>query len=165
MAPKERADSLEQALATMRFRVRGERYLLVGAPRARADAVLRAAASMAGASAVGSIVLEPESVTWFAPFSDAQGISKIEGARSDGPYRVITFETPMGWDVVGFLALATRALAEAGVPLGAICSFDRDHLFVRETYLDAARAALRGRVCEEVTDPAGLSGSKEEVDR
>lgn len=152
MTPAERADSLEQALATMRFRVRGERYLLVGAPRAQADAVLRAAASMAGANAIGSIVLEPDGMTWFAPMSDAERVSQIDGARSDGPYRVITFETPMGWDVVGFLALATRALAEAGVPLGAICSFDRDHLFVRETYLDAARAALRGRVCQEITE-------------
>ena len=58
----------------------------------------------------------------------------------------------MSWDVVGFLARVTSALAEGGVPLGAICGFDRDHLFLDERHLERARAILRERICPEAGD-------------
>ena len=50
----------------------------------------------------------------------------------------------MGWEVVGFLARVTGALAAAGVPLGAVCGFSRDHLFVAEAHLERALETLRG---------------------
>ena len=56
----------------------------------------------------------------------------------------IRFDAPMGWEVVGFLALVTGRLAEAGVPIGAVCSFSRDHLFVAESYLERTREVLGG---------------------
>lgn len=53
-----------------------------------------------------------------------------------------TFEACMEWDVVGFLALVTSELAEAGVPVGAVCGFSRDHLFISESYLTESRRVL-----------------------
>jgi hypothetical protein len=50
----------------------------------------------------------------------------------------------MGWEVVGFLAKVTGSLAAAGVPLGAVCGFSRDHLFLHERYLPQSLAVLRG---------------------
>ncbi len=54
----------------------------------------------------------------------------------------IRFKAPMGWEVVGFLARVTAALAEAGVPLGAVCGYSRDHLLLSERHLPRARAVL-----------------------
>ena len=54
----------------------------------------------------------------------------------------IRFRAAMGWDVVGFLAKVTGALAQAGIPLGAVCGFSRDHLFVQERYLEKTLSVL-----------------------
>lgn len=54
----------------------------------------------------------------------------------------IRFDLPMGWDLVGFLALVTGALAAEGVPLGAVCGYSRDHLFVARPFLERARSVL-----------------------
>ena len=49
----------------------------------------------------------------------------------------------MDWDVVGFLAAVTGVLAQAGIPLGAVCGYYRDHLFIAAEYADRAEAVLR----------------------
>jgi hypothetical protein len=64
------------------------------------------------------------------------------GARCERNLAWIRFDTPMGWEVVGFLALVAGELSRAGVPIGAVCGFSRDHLFVARAHLPAARAAL-----------------------
>jgi len=63
-------------------------------------------------------------------------------AELEAPLCWLTFEAPMAWDVVGFLARVTSHLAAAGIPLGAVCSYHRDHLFVNAGYREEARAAL-----------------------
>ena len=65
-------------------------------------------------------------------------------ARSEGPLVWIRFDAPMGWEVVGFLAAVTGALAEAGIPIGAVCGFSRDHLFVHARHEADARKVLAG---------------------
>ena len=60
------ADTLAQALATMRFRVRPERYALVGLPRGRAAAALDAMRGTAHGE-VTQVTLEPDVVTVVAP--------------------------------------------------------------------------------------------------
>jgi hypothetical protein len=54
----------------------------------------------------------------------------------------VRFDLPMDWQVVGFLALVTGELAKAGVSVGAVCGFHRDHLFVAGHNLPKAEAAL-----------------------
>lgn len=70
--------------------------------------------------------------------------SRHPSARVETDLRWIRFEAAMGWEVVGFLALVTGRLAEAGVPLGAVCGFSRDHLFIAEAHLARALDTLRG---------------------
>lgn len=65
-------------------------------------------------------------------------------ARVEGPLVWIRFEAPMGWEVVGFLARVATALAGAGVPLGAVCGFSRDHLFLNRAHRARALAVLAG---------------------
>jgi hypothetical protein len=50
---------------------------------------------------------------------------------------------PLPFDAVGILAALATPLAEAGIPILAVSSFDTDYLFVPEARLDAAVRALR----------------------
>ena len=63
-------------------------------------------------------------------------------ARIERGLRWVRFESPMGWEVVGFLARVTGELAAAEVPIGAVCGYSRDHLFVADRYLERTRACL-----------------------
>ena len=69
-------------------------------------------------------------------------------ARVEAGFRLVTLDVELGWDVVGFLAHVTRILAEAGVPVGALSAFSRDHLLVRQENLGAALRALGRHVAE-----------------
>ncbi|MFN0207464.1 MAG: ACT domain-containing protein [Planctomycetota bacterium] len=143
------AATLAEALAAMRFRVLPGFYCLISAPPSELSLLTKSFAPFAASGGVVQIVIEKMGVTAVAPEPALRSLHSLAGYRIEHNYRVIQFETPMTWDVVGFLALVTRKLAEAGVPLGAICSFDRDYLFIRETHLEQARAALIAGVCPE----------------
>ncbi len=54
----------------------------------------------------------------------------------------LTVRGPLEFSLVGVLASLTAPLAEAGVSLFSISTFDTDHVLVRETDLDRACAAL-----------------------
>lgn len=69
-------------------------------------------------------------------------LARHPGARLERDLVWIRFEAPMSWEVVGFLARVTGELAAAGVPLGAVCGFSRDHLFLASRYFEPARAVL-----------------------
>lgn len=64
-------------------------------------------------------------------------------AKEEAGYRLITLEVRLDWQVTGYLAAVTRALADAGVPVGVLSSFYYDHLLVRGELLEKAEAALQ----------------------
>jgi hypothetical protein len=66
-------------------------------------------------------------------------------------FAVVTLDLPMDWGVVGVLARVSGALAAAGIPLGALAAFSRDHLLVPASRVDEALAALAD-VCGEVRE-------------
>jgi hypothetical protein len=69
-------------------------------------------------------------------------------ARVEGGFRLLTFDIELAWDVVGFLALVTRILADAGISCGALSAFSRDHLLVKQDDLPRALRALGPHVAE-----------------
>ena len=89
------------------------------------------------------IVREAEETTLLVRDVDADLVlARHPTARVERDLVWIRFEAPMSWEVVGFLARVTGALAAAGVPLGAVCGFSRDHLFIARKHLEPARAIL-----------------------
>jgi hypothetical protein len=52
----------------------------------------------------------------------------------------------MDWQVVGFLATVTALLAQAGIPLGAICGYYRDHLFISVEHAARAEGILQTEI-------------------
>lgn len=69
-------------------------------------------------------------------------------ARVEESFRLITLNIELGWNVVGYLSLVTKILAEAGIPVGAISAFSRDHLLIKQNELGAALRVLGPHVSE-----------------
>jgi hypothetical protein len=69
-------------------------------------------------------------------------------ARVESGFRLVTLDVELGWEVVGFLARVTEILAAAGVAVGALSAFSRDHLLVKQEDLGKALRALSRHVAE-----------------
>ena len=60
------------------------------------------------------------------------------------PSRLITLTVHSALEAVGFLAIVTARLAEAGISVNAVSAFYHDHLFVPEQRAEEALALLQG---------------------
>jgi uncharacterized protein len=63
--------------------------------------------------------------------------------RSEGPWRAFMVAGPLDFGLTGILASLAAPLADAGVSIFAISTFDTDYVLVKRHALDAAEAALR----------------------
>lgn len=62
--------------------------------------------------------------------------------REDG-WRALRVDGTLAFSLVGVLAGITAALADAGVSVFCVSTFDTDYVLVKETALDAAVSALQ----------------------
>jgi hypothetical protein len=69
--------------------------------------------------------------------------TRFKGAKEEPGYRLITLEVKLDWDVTGYLAAVTQALADDQIPVGVLSSFHHDHLLVRIDLADSAVEAIR----------------------
>lgn len=65
-----------------------------------------------------------------------------EGVCAEKGFRAMEVLGPLDFSAVGILASLTRPLAEAGIPILAVSTFDTDVVLVREGDLERAVAAL-----------------------
>lgn len=68
--------------------------------------------------------------------------SGLAEAKTEGGFRLLTFDLAMDFGVVGFLAEVTRILAAARIPVLALSAFSRDHILVKQDDLAAALKVL-----------------------
>lgn len=66
------------------------------------------------------------------------------GVRAEVGFRALGVEGRLDFALTGILSSLLDPLAEAGIPVFAISTFDTDFVLVREKDLDRAVAALRG---------------------
>ena len=64
------------------------------------------------------------------------------GARREGPFRALSVRGPLDFALTGILDALARPLAQAGISIFALSTFDTDIILVRGGDLDAAAAAL-----------------------
>jgi len=69
-------------------------------------------------------------------------------AKVEGGFRLVTLDIELAWNVVGFLARVTEVLASAGVSVGALSAFSRDHLLIKQDDLGKALRVLGEHVAE-----------------
>ncbi len=60
-------------------------------------------------------------------------------------WRIFKVRGPLDFSCVGILASLTGSLAEAGVTIFALSTYDTDYLLIKETSLENAIEALRAR--------------------
>jgi hypothetical protein len=66
----------------------------------------------------------------------------IRDAKTQGGFRLLTFDMELDFSVVGFLAEIARILAGAGISIIALSAFSRDHLLIKQEDLSKALKAL-----------------------
>ncbi len=75
--------------------------------------------------------------------SEALVPSGQENLHAETGWRVFVVDGPLPSDVVGVIAGITAPLAQAGVPVFVVSTFDTDYLLVKETNLAWAMETLR----------------------
>jgi hypothetical protein len=133
---------LPHILQQARWRARPERFVMVGL-----DTVERMLATRLLLGVVApfiQLIVEPDLLTLVLPETDWRALSPaFPRARVQRPFRIITFDLDLPEDLVGFLASVSRALADAGIPILAICGYSKDHVMIHEEHLDQALAAIQ----------------------
>ncbi len=65
-----------------------------------------------------------------------------EGVPMEGPWRAFRVQGPIAMTLIGVVASLAGALADAGISIFAISTFDTDYILVHEPDFDAAVGAL-----------------------
>jgi hypothetical protein len=78
------------------------------------------------------------------------------GVPTEPGWRALAVAGPLDLDMVGVLAALAAPLAEAGISIFAVCTYETDYLLVPETKLELAVAALEsgGHVVASTGRPA-----------
>lgn len=69
--------------------------------------------------------------------------SQAPAGRIETGWRCLEVQGPLPFDQVGVLASLAQPLADAGVSIFAISTFDTDYLLIKEAQLEEALASLR----------------------
>ncbi len=69
-------------------------------------------------------------------------LTSLDGAQVEGGWRVFGLAGPLDFALVGILADISGVLAESGISIFAISTYDTDYILVKEIRLRAAKAAL-----------------------
>jgi hypothetical protein len=136
-----RDEGIDALLAATRVRIDPRLFVILDVPATHA-ATLRG--MLAQMYAPFFIQMFPDEQTIVVPEDEWGRLrATIPGAREETGYRLVTLDVVLDWDVTGYLAAVTAALAAAGVPVGVLSSFHHDHLLVQRAHLERAVAALQ----------------------
>jgi hypothetical protein len=69
-------------------------------------------------------------------------------AQVERGFRLVTLDITLPWNTVGYLARVNGLLADAGISVGAITAFSRDHLLIKQDDLGKAMRVLGEHVAE-----------------
>lgn len=72
----------------------------------------------------------------------------VRDAKIERGFRLVTLDIELPWSVVGYLARVTEILAASEIPVGALSSFSRDHLLIKQGDLGKALRVLSEHVKE-----------------
>ncbi len=94
-------------------------------------------------SAPFSIFMDKHEVTLMLDDVDFETMRHaLREAKIERGFRLLTFETELDLNVIGFLAEVARILADSSIPILAMSAFSRDHILVKQLDLANALKAL-----------------------
>src|ERR1044072_9063085 len=138
-----------ELLRKAKVEVAPETFVLVGLRHADWARLLENPELSPRAESNFMLLRDPFEVTLLVEESDWPAMGHAaRHARTQAPFRLVTLDVELGWDVVGFLAHVTAILAAAAVPVGALSAFSRDHLLIKQDDLGKALRVLGEHVAE-----------------
>jgi hypothetical protein len=116
-------------------------YTLIGLPP---TAIWAGAGIMADLGEAFSVVIaDKDEVTLVLPLDAWQDYEKrLPDARQQGEFRLITFDIELDFDMIGFMALIAKILADVDVSILPFAAFARDHVLVPAEKFQIAWDAL-----------------------
>ena len=145
MSNIEQNAQLRAILSQAHWQVRPERFVVVGLEPREQILVVQLLSRVT--SAFIQFLVEPGRLTLILPEQDWREFRPaFPRARIQKPYRIISFTADLPDNLVGFLAAVTSALADAGIPLLAVCGYSKDHVMVLEEDIMKAQDVIEGLV-------------------
>lgn len=138
-----------ELLRTNRVIVAPETFTLISLSHAHFSRLLLNAELSPRGSAPYFILSDKYEVTLMLDETDFATVRHaVRDGKTERGFRLLTFETELDFGVTGFLALVSRILAEADIPMIAVSAFSRDHVLVKQNDLAAGLKALSPHVAE-----------------
>jgi hypothetical protein len=142
-------DDAAQLLRRAKVEVAPATFVLVGLRHEDWNRLLENPELSPRAESVFMLLRDPAEVTLLLEEDDWRAMRHAaRDARVEGGFRLVTLDIELPWNVVGFLARVTEILAGAGVAVGALSAFSRDHLLIRQDDLAKALRALGEHVAD-----------------
>ena len=88
-------------------------------------------------SALLAIIFDGKTYTWVGPQE-----SLPAGATAERDYRALEVEGPLSFDMTGVIAAISDVLANAGVPIFVISTYDTDYILIGATAFNKAIKSL-----------------------
>jgi len=143
------ADSVSELLRQTRIDVAPASYVVVGLSHRLWAQLLENPELSPRADAPFMIFRDQHEVTLLIEEDDWTRISHAaRDAQVERGFRLVTLDITLPWNTVGYLARVTGLLADAGISIGAITAFSRDHLLIKQDDLGKAMRVLGEHVAE-----------------
>jgi len=140
---------IAELLRRARVEVQPETFYLVGMSHKDWSRLLEQPELSPRAESVFMLLRDTRETTLLIEETDWRAMRHaVRDARVEGDFRLLTFDVELDWNVVGFLARVTEILAEANVTVGALSSFSRDHVLIKQDDLPRSLRALGEYVAE-----------------
>ncbi|MGI8733278.1 MAG: ACT domain-containing protein [Pyrinomonadaceae bacterium] len=141
--------TVAEFLSETKIKVSPATFALVGVSHQDWSRLIENPELSPGADAVFMILRDDKEVTLLMQEEDWQRIRyAVRDAKVEREFRLLTLDLDLSWNVVGYLARVTEILAAAEIPVGALSSFSRDHLFIKQQDLGKALRILGEHVSE-----------------
>lgn len=141
--------TVEEMLRTAQVVVAPETFVLVGLSHADWRRLLEQPELSPDGSKPFMLLRDAYETTLLLPEEDWQRMRHAaRNARLEKDFRLLTINLELSWEVVGFMARVTTILASAGVSIGPLSAFSRDHLLIKQQDLPTALRALGEHVRE-----------------
>jgi hypothetical protein len=85
-----------------------------------------------------SLSITPNEISLVCPESDAPDFAKVEAG-----WRVLMVKGQLDFSLTGILAELSGLLANAGIPIFVISTFDTDYLLLKEEMIEKAQQTLK----------------------
>ena len=80
--------------------------------------------------------------------TDTESVDPDWVLLEEKPYKILTFDMTLPFDLIGFLSIVSTALAKEKITIFALSSFSTDHILVKEADLPKTIQTLQNLQCK-----------------